>query len=135
MGRTKIEWTGSLLLILFIFLGVCFGNANADSFITYSSAHQEFSHSGTLFLKSCSGIPGTAQILETYNVIELINDTVKRSGDKIDRSLLILALVAVVSQLFSNFIIAVNRAHSLAVRNKAVVLNYIHNQDGKKRIL
>ena len=121
-----------MLLILLIFFGVCFGNTNTDSFIMDQTAHQELSQNETLILKSYSSVPCTVEMLDTYNVIDLINDTAKRSGDRINRSLLILLLVAVVSQIFSSFSMTVNRAHNPIMRNKAVILNYIHNIDGKK---
>ena len=132
MERSVKKWTGNMLLILFIFLGVCFGNTNTESFIMYQTAQQEFSYGETLILKSCKGIPCIMEMLETYNVIELMNDTIKRSSDKINRNLLILLLVTVVLQILSNSNIAVNRSYSPVMRKKAVVLNYIHNKDGKK---
>ncbi|MDE7478754.1 MAG: hypothetical protein K2M91_12565 [Lachnospiraceae bacterium] len=132
MGRIEKKWTGSLLLILLIFFGMCFGNTNTDSFIMDQTAHQELSHNETIILKSYSSVPCTVEMLNTYNVIDLMNDTAKRSGDRINRSLLILLLVDVVLQIFSGFSMTVNRAHVSIVCNKTVVLKYIHNKDGKK---
>lgn len=132
MRTENRRWISSMLLILFLLSGVCFGESNADFFLMYQTTQQEIPNKQTLDLKTCNSISCTAEILETRGMIQLINDTAKRTGFKINRCLLFLLLVATVLHIFSNFSMAVNRARIPLLRQRAVVLHYIHNADGKK---
>lgn len=130
--ETKEKQFGiSLLLILSIFLGVCFGSADRDFPHT---ARYEFSQNKTISYNANDGVANSAEMLEARSVIELINDTVRHSTGKNSRSLarLLLLVVAVVIFSTSYFIVAVKWTHIPILRKKTIELNYIHNKDGKK---
>ena len=137
--ETKEKQFGiSLLLILSIFLGVCFGSANRDfSYIQKHMPHtarHEFSQNKTISYNANDGVVNSAEMLEARSAIELINDTVRHSTGKNSRSLarLLLLVIAVVIFSTSYFIVAVKWTHIPILRKKAIELNYIHNKDGKK---
>lgn len=130
--ETKEKQFGiSLLLILSIFLGVCFGSADRDFPHT---ARYEFSQNKAISYNANDGVANSAEMLEARSAIELINDTVRHSTGKNSRSLarLLLLVVAVVIFSTSYFIVAVKWTHIPILRKKAIELNYIHNKDGKK---
>ena len=137
--KTKDKQFGiSLLLILSIFLGICLGSADRDLFYIQKNmpktAHQEFSQNKTYNYNAADGISDSAQMLEARSVIELINDTIRHSANKNSRILSRLLLLAALVVLFRNsdFDMAIERTQIPILRKKAIVLNYIHNKDGKK---
>lgn len=137
--KTKDKQFGiSLLLILSIFLGICLGSADRDLFYIQKNmpktAQQEFSQNKTCSYNVADGISDSAQMLEARSVIELINDTIRHSANKNSRILSRLLLLAALVVLFRNsdFDMAIERTQIPILRKKAIVLNYIHNKDGKK---
>ena len=137
--KTKDKQFGiSLLLILSIFLGICLGSADRDLFYIQKNmpktAQQEFSQNKTYNYNAADGISDSAQMLEARSVIELINDTIRHSANKNSRILSRLLLLAALVFLFRNsdFDMAIERTQIPILRKKAIVLNYIHNKDGKK---
>lgn len=137
--KTKDKQFGiSLLLILSIFLGICLGSADRDLFYIQKNmpktAQQEFSQNKTCSYNAADGISDSAQMLEARSVIELINDTIRHSANKNSRFLFRLLLLAALVVLFRNsdFDMAIERTQIPILRKKAIVLNYIHNKDGKK---
>lgn len=78
--ETKEKQFGiSLLLILSIFLGVCFGSADRDFPHT---ARYEFSQNKAISYNVNDGVANSAEMLEARSAIELINDTVRHSTGK-----------------------------------------------------
>ena len=137
--KTKDKQFGiSLLLILSIFLGICLGSADRDLFYIQKNmpktAQQEFSQNKTYNYNAADGISDSAQMPEARSVIELINDTIRHSANKNSRILSRLLLLAALVVLFRNsdFDMAIERTQIPILRKKAIVLNYIHNKDGKK---
>lgn len=137
--KTKDKQFGiSLLLILSIFLEICFGSADRDLFFIQKNmptiAQQEFSQNKAFDYSAADSISDSVQLLEARSVIELINDTLRHSASKNSRffSRLLLLVIAVVSFSNSEFSMAVRRTQIPILRKKVIVFNYIHNKDGKK---
>ena len=132
MRTKKKQWIGGLLLIVFLLSGVCFGDTNTDFFLMYQTSQQEIPHKQTLDLKFCNSISCTAEVLETRDIIQLINTTAKQTGLNLNGCLLFLLLAAMVLHLFSCFCMVIYGAYLPRLCQSAIVLHYIHNMDGAK---
>ena len=133
--KTKYNYIICYILAVFMLLsGMCLESVEADSSFALQTAVQTTASIGSsnheiLCNESCTiemlGIRGTSYAVSVA----------KRSNHRTDirfRASILLLCVEKCAQNFSNFHIAANAIQFPELYAKAVVLNFIHNQDGKK---
>ena len=133
--KTKYNQIISYILAVFMLLsGMCLENAEADSlFVSYETA-QMASTIGSLEKEILCNESCTIEMLGIRSTSYALN-AVRRSNYRMDvryRAAIALFCVEKFAQNLSNFHIAVNAIQFPELYGKAVVLHYIHSQDGKK---
>lgn len=131
--QAKCKQILSIILIVFMFVsGMCYEDIQADSLSDCTSVDPTMLYIPALDAEICSNEICTTEMLGVRN-ISYNNSTVCRTGCKIDiRGVLACLWEGIGTHIFSNFHFAVNTIQFPELYSKAALLNYIHNQDGKK---
>lgn len=132
MHPQRRRFFGTLLIILFILSEMYLGEAKADFLFEYMSPGQVQSRMVSQDAVICNDHFCTVEMMSGRG-ISFVEQAVVRPGFRAGvRLSLILLYAAAVLFFFSLFHAAVYTIQSSELYSKTVVLNYIHNQDGKK---
>lgn len=115
-----------------MFSGMCLNNTKADSLFEYVAESTTTSYIDSLDQERLYNESCTIEMLGVRNTVSILG-TIKRSVEKWEgRTSLIVLCIEDMSFQFSNFHIAAITTQCFKGHGRAVVLDYIHNQDGKK---
>lgn len=123
---------GFLLIIFFVFSEMYFGEVKADFLFECTAAQREYSHIESQDAMICNNYICTVEMLSGRGS-SFIEKTVSHYGCRAGARIFFLFLyAAAILYIFSYFHAAMHMIQFSESYSKAVVLNYIHNQDGKK---
>lgn len=121
-----------IMAICMMFSGMCLNNTKADSLFERVAESTTTSYIDSLKQEGLNNESCTIEMLGVRNTVNILG-TIKRSVEKWEgrTSLVLLCMEEMTSQL-SNYHIATITMQFLEGHGRTVVLEYIHNQDGKK---
>lgn len=123
---------GFILVICMLFSGVCLEITKADSVSAYSVESHPVSQISSVQKKIINSDSCTIEMLGFRNASGVIGGAKQFSGNWEVNASLFLVYVDNLYQSMHNFSVAINIPQFPELYPKAVVLNYIHNKDGKK---
>lgn len=133
--KTKYNYLICYILAVFMLLsGMCLENTQADFSFALTKTAQPTSTIGSLSKEILCNESCTIEMLGIRSTSYALN-AARRTNYRTDirvRASVILFCVDKFTQNFSNFHVAVNALQFPELYGKTAVLNYIHNQDGKK---
>ncbi len=134
MLEKEKRWICKFIVLFILISEMCFENVKADSVFVYttdssSDSYLCSSEDAILAQEVC-----TTEMLgvRTASNMQQIANRVTNNKREL-RFLLVFMCVVAVLQLFSNFYTTVDILQLSKRQSKTVVLNYIHNIDGKKK--
>lgn len=133
--KTKYNQLICFILALFMLLtGMCLENVEADSYLAFYETAQTSAVIGSWDKEILCNESCTIEMLGIRSASYSFS-AARRSNYRMDiryRAVIISFCVEKFTQNLSNFYMAANAVQFPELYGKAVVLHYIHNQDGKK---
>lgn len=134
MLEKEKRWICKFIVLSILISGMCFENVKADSIFVYTTDSSSDSYlcssEDTILAQEVC----TTEMLgvRTASSMQQLANRVTNNKREL-RFLLVFMCVVAVLQLFSNFYTTVDILQFSKRQSKTVVLNYIHNMDGKKK--
>lgn len=133
MSKNK-QWIINLIVLVILLSGMCFDEVRADSVFTYPEASVITYHEAADEVISDVDMQVT-EILCTRNTVSSSQIAAQIINSRKETKLsMVFLCVAILSLLLSNFYTTESVVQFPELGTRTVVLNYIHNTDGKKRM-
>lgn len=135
MRKTK-RYAISLIIVLSMLIsGMCFDNSKADSFLECTSLEMPAASISSCSADAADSAICTTEMLGIHNISYVRPVTNRNIGLRKDiRASFELLCAKAQSHLNSNFLMTAGIMQFPKLCFQAVVSNYIHNTDGKKRM-
>lgn len=133
MRSARQKYISLILVISMFFLGMCYGNTQADSSLMYGIIH----HTDSVFVNSCVDELPEQPSTDTTERMVSANAYLRQEGRRINTRInhvlsCLFLVVEFLSQMFPVIFACSVLSQTYHAAGNYVIIRYIHEKDGKK---